>query len=69
MDCGCGHKCWGAKKLVIGVLILLNAFVWPQWLGLEGWIKFAGALMILGGLVMLVTPKHDNCCETPKKKK
>ncbi len=66
-----GHKYWGTKKLAVGVLVLLNAFVWPQWLGIDGWVTFFGVLLILGGLVMLVLPK-DCCggsCEAPKKKK
>ncbi len=62
-------KFWAVKKIGVGVLVLLNAFVWPQWLGIDGWVTFFGVLLVLGGLVMLVMPKHDGYCETPKKKK
>ena len=52
-------RCHGTKKLITGALVLLNAFLWPQWLGIDGWVKFAAVLMILAGFVKLVVP--NNC--------
>lgn len=67
MTCG---KCKGATKLVIGALLLLNAFVWPQWTDLTGWIAWVGVLMAVGGFLMLVVPnKCSRCnamCSMPK---
>ena len=55
-------KCSGVKKLVLGALLLVNAFVWPQWLGIDGWVAFVGLLMILGGFLMLVVPNKCPSC-------
>ncbi|MAG73272.1 hypothetical protein CL620_03090 [archaeon] len=78
------HRCCATSKLVLGALLLLNAFVWPQWLGLDGpksWISFIAVLMVIGGFLKLVVPnKCPGCaakCGTsmpakkmaPKKKK
>lgn len=67
------HKCTGIKKLVIGALLLINAFVWPQWMGIDGWVKFVAVLMVLMGFVMLVVPNKCPSCNamsaTPKKGK
>ena len=55
-------RCHGVSKLVFGVLLLLNAFVWPQWLGIDGWVKWLAVLLVLGGLVKLLVPnKCANC--------
>lgn len=62
-------RCWGVKKIVIGALLLLNAFVWPQWLGIDGWVKFFAVILVLLGILKLVLPPCQNCCETPKAKK
>jgi len=56
---------WG----LIGVLILINAFVWPQWSGIDGWMAFFGLLLLLGGVWKSLMPgcgchKTENC--TPK---
>jgi len=57
----CGH-CHGVYKIVFGVLLLLNAFVWPQWLGLDGWVAWVAVLMVLGGVLMLVVPNKCPKC-------
>jgi len=65
-------KCCGIMKLVVGVLVLLNAFVWPLWSGIDGWIAFFGALMVLGGLIMIIAPTAKCCanaCGMEKSKK
>ncbi|MDP3989834.1 MAG: hypothetical protein Q8Q01_01365 [archaeon] len=65
----CG-KCHGVMKLVWGVLLLVNAFVWPRWLGVDGWVSFVAVLMVLVGLVKLMKPSCGHCeSEMPMKKK
>ena len=58
-------KCHGVKKIVFGALLLLNAFVWPQWLGIDGWVAWLAVLAILCGVVLMFHPK-ENCCSVPK---
>jgi len=75
----CNGKCMSIKKIVIGLLLLLNAFVWPKWLGIDGWLAWIAVLMVLLGALMLVCPKckcQDNKCSempatktAPKKRK
>ena len=70
MEChhGMCGKCHGVKKLVVGALLLLNAFVWPQWLGVDGWVSFVAVLMVVGGFLMLVKPTCGHCdTDMPKK--
>jgi len=76
MECGpCGaycSKCVGVKKAVLGVLILLNFFVWPKWTGFDGWVAFFGVLFLLGGIVRVLKPSCGCCnesCDMPAKKK
>lgn len=64
----------GIKKIVLGLLLLLNAFIWPQWIDLTGWISFVAVLMVIGGIVLLFKPEwgcNESCCteDKPKKKK
>lgn len=67
------RKCCGVIKIVTGILLLVNAFLWPQWLGIDGWIKFIAVLLILGGIVKLLMPLICPECappsEEPVKKK
>lgn len=60
-------KCKGVMKIIVGVLILLNAF-FGTWLGIDGWIKFFAVLMILGGIIKLFHPycKTEACCSSVK---
>ena len=60
-------KCSGICKLVIGALLLLNAFVWPQWLGIDGWVSFVALLMVLGGFLKLVVPNKCPSCNAGMK--
>lgn len=71
-------KCHGTKHLVMGALLLLNAFVWPRWVGFDGaksWVSFFAVLLVLGGFVKLVMPNKCPGCaslcapETKGKKK
>lgn len=65
---GMCHRCRGTHKLVFGALLLLNAFVWPQWLGIDGWISWLAVLMVLGGFLKLVVPnKCPHCAAMCKK--
>ncbi|MBR9683723.1 hypothetical protein GOV03_04250 [Candidatus Woesearchaeota archaeon] len=56
---------WGLHKIVVGGLLLLNAFIWPMWLGVDGWIKFIAVLMVLGGAIKLIHPMGYPCCGAP----
>jgi len=52
--CGCGHctpQCMGMKKIVIGILVILNAkYAWFDW------ATFIGGIIVLIGLVKLSMP-------------
>jgi len=65
--------CKAITKIVVGLLLLLNAFVWPLWTGIDGWISFIAVLMVIAGIALLFKGKHccsDSCCEmSPAKKK
>lgn len=60
-DCMCKH-CGGIHKIVFGALLLLNAYVWPQWDGIDGWIRWLAVLMVLGGVLKLVIPNKCPGC-------
>lgn len=67
-------KCKGIMKIVFGLLLLLNAFVWPLWLGIDGWIQWVAILMVVFGVIKLVVPAckdcaDGSCCSEPAKKK
>ena len=59
-------KCTGICKLVTGALLLLNAFVWPRWWGIDGWVAWVSVLMVLGGVLLLVMPRCPHCCSVGK---
>jgi len=56
----------GLNKIVVGALLLLNFFVWPKWLGVDGWVSFAAILLVIGGFLMLVFPHPDESCCVPE---
>jgi hypothetical protein len=64
---GMCHKCIGICKLVTGALLLLNAFIWPRWLGVDGWISYLAVLLVLFGFIKLVVPNKCPGCNTDKK--
>ena len=73
MDCSdgiCG-KCRGGKKLVLGAILLLNVWVWPKWLGVDGWLTLLGVLLVIGGVVKLAKPNcgHSDVSPAPVSKK
>ena len=68
MGCMC-TKCAGTVKLITGALLLLNAFIWPMWTGIDGWIAWIAVLMVLGGLVKLLVPNKCKACNAMAGKK
>lgn len=66
----CG-KCKAGKKIVLGALVLLNIYVWPKWIGgVDQWIAFFAALVILNGVIKFAMPGCPHCkVEAPAKKK
>ena len=58
---GMCKRCHGQSTLVFGALMLLNAFVWPMWLGIDGWVSFVAALLVLKGFLLLVLPPCKSC--------
>jgi len=65
MECYCGvcSRCHGVMKIVFGALLLLNAFLWPRWLGVDGWVAFIAVLVVLKGLLKLFKPSCGHCEE------
>jgi hypothetical protein len=60
---------WG----LVGVVMLINLFVWPHWLGVDGWLGFFAVMLIVGGIWRSAMP-HCGChneykAEAPAKKK
>jgi len=62
---GVCDRCHGCKKLIFGALLLLNAYVWPRWLGIDGWVTFVAVLMVIGGFLKLVKPSCGHCSAEP----
>ena len=56
------QKCHGISKLVVGALLLINAWLWPRWLGVDGWVSFVALLMVVGGFLKLVVPNKCASC-------
>ena len=74
MGCGCCYdgmctKCHGVKKVVFGLLLLLNAFLWPKWLGVDGWVAWLAVLAVLAGALKLAKPSCGHCAMPAEKKK
>ena len=55
-------RCSGGHKLVFGLLLLLNAWLWPKWGGIDGWVTWLAVLMVVGGLVKLFVPHNCAAC-------
>jgi len=53
---GVCHKCLGMKKLILGVLILLNAYL--AWVN---WAVFVGGIIALAGLLKMLWPNCPHC--------
>jgi len=58
----CG-KCWGAKFIVIGAVVLLTAMYWPDYI----W-HVLGVLLILKGIMKLAMPMCSHCQPSEMKK-
>ena len=72
----CG-RCRGVMKLIFGILILINIFLWPKWTAtVTDWLAFFGVLLVIFGILKIIKPTcgcEASCCEMPaagaKKKK
>lgn len=67
MDSGCCGgicaKCWSAKYMVLGVIVLANHY-WLKW----EWAVVIGVLLVLKGIMKLAMPTCGHCKEMPMKK-
>ncbi len=58
--CGCNTdyctRCRSIVTIVLGALILINAYWWPRWVGIDNWIAFFGALTLIGGVITYLKP-------------
>lgn len=61
-DGACG-KCWAAKWIVIGLVLVLNQ-LYTKW---DIWVVI-GVLLILKGLLKWVKPTCPHCESAPMKK-
>ena len=64
---GACYRCWGAMKVVAGLLVLANFYL----LKLD-WALFIGGLLVLGGLVKIAMPNCGHCMpeeKAPSKKR
>ena len=59
----CG-KCWGAKFIVVGIVLLVTAVNWPNYI----W-PVIGVLLILKGIMKLAMPMCSHCHPETKKRK
>ena len=59
------HRCHGGTKLILGAIVLLNVWVWPKWLGVDGWLTLLGVLLIIGGVLKLAMPSCGHCGVAP----
>ncbi len=57
----CSH-CHAISKIVFGALLLLNGFLWPRWLGIDGWVSWIAVLMVIWGIVFLASPRMCPRC-------
>ena len=49
-------KCHAGKKLILGVLVLLNA-----WFNVVSWAVFIGVILVLMGLLKWIKPTCPHC--------
>ena len=59
----CG-KCWGAKFIVIGLILIANQW-WFMW---DIWVVI-GALLVLKGVMKLAMPTCGHCSAPASEKK
>ncbi len=66
-------QCFGFKGFLTGGLLLVNAFLWPLWTGIDGWFAWIGVIMIIGAAIRMIMPECDGCnlgkCAPAKKSK
>ena len=61
---GVCSKCWAAKYIVIGLVLIANQY----WFGWDIWVVL-GTLLVLKGVLKLVKPTCPHCEEPMKKGK
>lgn len=61
---GACAKCWGAKYIIMGIIVLVTAMYW-----LDKIWHVLGVLLILKGVVKLAKPTCPHCEEPAKKGK
>jgi hypothetical protein len=58
--CSCNtnycDRCKSIATMAIGALILINAYGWPGWTGIDNWIAYFGVLILIGGLITYLKP-------------
>ena len=68
----CGHWLCGrwkaVKKLFFGLLLLMNAYVWPLWGGIDGWVTWGALLLTIWGVIGFVRAGtacgQGSCCSS-----
>jgi len=63
--CRNGEKC-GSLLLVVGILMFVNVYYWPQLLGIDGWLTFFAVLFMIEGLAQVFAGcrAKKECCTT-----
>ncbi len=59
---GVCHTCWGAKHVVLGVIVLANWY----WKTPVDWWLLAGVLLVLLGLLKIIKPTCPHCAAPEK---
>ena len=59
----CG-KCWGAKWIVVGLVLVLVRWFYPLW---DIWLGI-GVLVLLKGVMKLAMPMCGHCQPSPMQK-
>ncbi len=60
---GICSRCWGIKYIVIGVVVFVTAWKWPNYI----W-HVLGVLLVLKGVIKLAMPMGCGHCSEPSKK-
>ena len=66
---GLCHKCWAAKWIVLGVLVLAWNWYLTGYFYAKDWPTFIGVLAIVKGVLKLAKPTCPHCEAKPATKK